>query len=72
MGQHITHKTVHIIHFKPKRMYGHITMRSSSVVVLFISITEASFRALKIVKTSVEFKSVIGVAGKSNSIRKLS
>ena len=72
MGQQITHKTVHIIHFKPKRMYGHITMRSSSVVVLFISITEAPLRALEIDETSAELKSIIGMVGKSNSIRKLS
>lgn len=47
-------------------------MRSSSVVVLFISITEAALRALEIEENSVGSKSVIGMVGKSNSIKKLS
>jgi hypothetical protein len=49
-----------------------ITIRSSSVVVLFISITEAPLRALEIDENSVGLKSVIGMVGKSNSIKKLS
>ena len=53
-------------------MLGHVTMRSSSVAVLFISITEAPFRALEMGEKSAELKSIIGMVGKSNSIRKLS
>lgn len=53
-------------------MLGHVTTRSSSVAVLFISITEAPFRALEMGENSAELKSIIGMVGKSNSIRKLS
>ena len=61
------------INIKSKRKWhGGITMRSSLVVSHFISITEAPFRALEIVESSVELKSVIEVVGKSNSIRNLS
>ena len=55
-----------------REWYGGITMRSSSVVVLFISITEAALRALEIEENSVGSKSVTGMVGKSNSIKKLS